>query len=230
MARSVGHSPATFSPPLSVAHRIVGGMDLDVALPFEVDAGHSPSPEDTPAVPTRGRRATSQEQPLVEVRRSTRRRRTVSAYRDGDRVVVLVPARFTRAEETRWVQTMTERLAASEAKRRPSDADLAARAEALSERFLGGRARPASIRWVANQRGRWGSCTPSEHTIRISSRVQGMPGYVLDYVILHELGHLLVAGHGPDFWAVLSSYPRLERARGYLDGVAAASGLALSDD
>ncbi|MBP9920052.1 MAG: hypothetical protein KBF43_15840, partial [Dermatophilaceae bacterium] len=80
-------------------------MDLDVALPFEVDAGHSPSPEDTPAVPTRGRRATSQEQPLVEVRRSTRRRRTVSAYRDGDRVVVLVPARFTRAEETRWVQT-----------------------------------------------------------------------------------------------------------------------------
>ena len=93
-----------------------------------------------------------------------------------------------------------------------------------------GRARPASIRWVANQRGRWGSCTPSEHTIRISSRVQGMPGYVLDYVILHELGHLLVAGHGPDFWAVLSSYPRLERARGYLDGVAAASGLALSDD
>lgn len=69
-----------------------------------------------------------------------------------------------------------------------------------------------------------------ERTIRISSRVQGMPGYVLDYVILHELGHLLVAGHGPDFWAVLSSYPRLERARGYLDGVAAASGLALSDD
>ena len=205
-------------------------MDLDVALPFEVDAGPSQSPVDTPAVPTRGRRATSQEQPLVEVRRSTRRRRTVSAYRDGDRVVVLVPARFTRAEETRWVQTMTERLAASEAKRRPSDADLAARAEALSERFLGGRARPASIRWVANQRGRWGSCTPSERTIRISSRVQGMPGYVLDYVILHELGHLLVAGHGPDFWAVLSSYPRLERARGYLDGVAAASGLALSDD
>ena len=117
MARSVGHSPAPSGPPLSVARRIVGGMDLDVALPFEVDAGHSQSPVDPPAVPTRGRRATSQEQPLVEVRRSTRRRRTVSAYRDGDRVVVLVPARFTRAEETRWVQTMTERLAAVEAER-----------------------------------------------------------------------------------------------------------------
>jgi predicted metal-dependent hydrolase len=57
-----------------------------------------------------------------------------------------------------------------------------------------------------------------------------MPGYVLDYVILHELAHLLVGGHGPDFWALLAAYPRLERARGYLDGVAAASGLALSDE
>ncbi len=57
-----------------------------------------------------------------------------------------------------------------------------------------------------------------------------MPGYVLDYVILHELAHLLVAGHGPEFWAVLEGYPRLERARGYLDGVAAAAGLAMSDE
>ncbi len=57
-----------------------------------------------------------------------------------------------------------------------------------------------------------------------------MPGYVLDYVILHELAHLLVGGHGPDFWALLAAFPRLERARGYLDGVAAASGLALSDE
>jgi len=205
-------------------------MDLDMALPFEVDSGHPTGPLATPHAPTRVRRAPSTEQPLVEVRRSTRRRRTVSAYRDGDRVVVLVPARFTRAEESRWVETMMERLAASEAKRRPSDTDLATRAESLSARFLGGRAKPASIRWVANQHGRWGSCTPSERTIRISSRVQGMPGYVLDYVILHELGHLVVAGHGPDFWALLQSYPKLDRARGYLDGVAAASGLALSDD
>jgi predicted metal-dependent hydrolase len=204
-------------------------MDLDVALPFEVEAGPARRGSAGTAEPTPARRA-SGPQPHVEVRRSARRRRTVSAYREGDRVVVLVPARFTRAEESRWDETMMQRLAASEAKRRPSDTDLASRAEALSTRFLQGRAKPASIRWVANQRGRWGSCTPSERTIRISSRVQGMPGYVLDYVILHELGHLLVAGHGPDFWALLQAYPKLDRARGYLDGVAAASGLALSDD
>ncbi len=58
-------------------------------------------------------------------------------------------------------------------------------------------------------------------TIRISTRVRGMPGYVLDYVVLHELAHLLVPGHGKDFWTLVGGYPRTERARGYLEGVSA---------
>lgn len=45
-----------------------------------------------------------------------------------------------------------------------------------------------------------------------------MPEYVLDYVLLHELAHLLVPDHGPRFWALLEAYPRTERARGYLEG------------
>lgn len=57
-----------------------------------------------------------------------------------------------------------------------------------------------------------------------------MPGWVVDYVLLHELAHLLQPGHGPQFWQLLEGYPRLERARGYLQGVSAASGLDLSDD
>ena len=202
-------------------------MDLDVALPFETDVVLPDGPVATRSRSDGPRDPEGRAEPAVEVRRSARRRRTVSAYREGDRVIVLVPARFSRAEERRWVQTMLERLAASEAKRRPSDADLAQRADELSTRFLGGRATPASIRWVANQRGRWGSCTPSDRSIRISSRVQGMPGYVLDYVILHELSHLLVAGHGPDFCALLAAYPRLERRRGYLGGGAGGSGVGL---
>jgi predicted metal-dependent hydrolase len=166
----------------------------------------------------------------VEVRRSARRRRTVSAYREGERTIVLIPARMSQVEESTWVQTMLQRLAASEARRRPSDVDLSERAGELSRRYLGGRARPSSIRWADNQRSRWGSCTPADGSIRISRRLEGMPGYVLDYVVLHELTHLLVPGHGPDFWAQLSGYPRVERARGYLEGVSAAAGLAMSDD
>jgi len=166
----------------------------------------------------------------VEVRRSARRRRTVSAYRDGDRTVVLIPARMSRAEEREWVAVMLERLAKQDRKLRPSDRDLLARATELSRAWLAGRATPASVRWVGNQGSRWGSCTPVDRTIRLSSRLQGMPSWVVDYVLVHELAHLLVPGHGPDFWALVEAFPRTERARGYLEGVSATAGLDLSDD
>ena len=155
----------------------------------------------------------------VEVRRSRKRLRTVTAYRDGDRIVVAIPARFTRAQEREWVRRMVGRLAEQEHRRRPSDEELAVRAAELSTRYLNGQAKPVSVNWSSNQGRRWGSCTPTEGTIRISTRVRGMPRWVIDYVLLHELAHLLHAGHGPEFWAVLASYPRTERARGFLEGV-----------
>ncbi|WP_235001866.1 M48 metallopeptidase family protein [Actinacidiphila paucisporea] len=170
--------------------------------------------------PARGHRTSA-----VEVRRSARRRQTVSAYRDGDRTVVLIPARMSAAEEQRWVAVMLEKLAAQESRRMPGDDELAARAERLSEQYLTGRAVPDTVRWVTNQNSRWGSCTPSEGSIRLSHRLQGMPEYVIDYVLLHELAHLLVPGHGPAFWKLLECYPRTERARGFLEGVVAADRL-----
>lgn len=166
----------------------------------------------------------------VEVRRSRRRRRTVSAYRDGGRTVVLIPASFSAAEEARWVERMLDRLARGEQRQDLSDEDLAARAQRLSARYLGGHARPESVRWVATMDKRWASCTPSTGAIRVSERLREVPGHVLDYVLLHELAHLLVAGHGPAFWRLLSSYPRLERSRGFLDGLAHAGGMPDSED
>ncbi|GAA2471612.1 M48 family metallopeptidase [Streptomyces thermolineatus] len=163
--------------------------------------------------------------PAVEVRRSARRSRTVSARREGDRVVVFLPARMSAEEEEHWVAAMLERLAAREKRRPAGDDALARRAEELSGRYLAGRARPLSVRWVTNQTTRWGSCTPAEGTVRLSHRLQGMPEYVVDYVLLHELAHLLVPGHGPRFWELLEAYPLTERARGYLEGVVAAAGL-----
>ncbi|ASY32866.1 MULTISPECIES: M48 metallopeptidase family protein [Streptomyces] len=174
------------------------------------------------------RHAAGQSQPeraAVEVRRSARRRRTVSAYREGDRTIVLIPARMSAAEEQRWVTKMLDRLAAQEGKRRLGDAELTERAAHLSRQYLDGRARPDTVRWVTNQNTRWGSCTPAEGSIRLSHRLQGMPEYVIDYVLLHELAHLLVPGHGARFWALLDAYPRTERARGFLEGVVAARNL-----
>lgn len=163
--------------------------------------------------------------PEVEVRRSKRRRRTVSAYRDGDRVIVMIPAALSRQEEAEWVETMLARLERSERRRRPTDADLERRARDLSDRYLGGLAVPGSVRWVDNQLSRWGSCTPGDRTIRLSARLQGMPGWVVDYVLVHELAHLLEPGHDEKFWAWVDRYPQAERAKGYLIGWSAATHL-----
>ena len=154
----------------------------------------------------------------------------MSAYRDGARTVVLIPASFSAAEEDRWVERMLARLTAGERRRESSDAALTARAAQLSRRYLGGHARPTSVRWVSTMGRRWASCTPAEGTIRVSDRLRDVPDHVLDYVLLHELAHLLVPGHGPAFWRLLASYPRLERARGFLDGLAHAEGLPPEGD
>jgi predicted metal-dependent hydrolase len=164
--------------------------------------------------------------PDVDVRRSRRRLRTVTAYRQGGRTVVLIPARFTSAQEQEWVRRMLARLSQQDRRRRPGDADLAGRAVELSRRYLGGLARPASVGWAANQNTRWGSCTPADRSIRLSSRLQGMPSWVIDYVLLHELAHLIEQGHGQRFWRLLEAYPRTERARGFLEGFAAARQLS----
>jgi predicted metal-dependent hydrolase len=164
--------------------------------------------------------------PRVEVRRSRRRTRTVSAYRDGDTVIVLIPARLSANEEQEWVARMVAKVGRAERRRRPDDDALVARASQLSARYLDGQARPASVRWVTNQNSRWGSCTPLDGTIRLSTRLQGMPAYVVDYVLLHELTHLIVSGHGEDFWVRVNQYDLAERARGFLEGVSSVRGRA----
>ena len=165
------------------------------------------------------------EVPQVEVQRSTRRRRTISAHRVGDRIVVQVPARMTRAEEAAWVDKMVRRVLAGERRRLRSDDDLLRRAESLSAAYLDGAVTPAAVRWVDNQQRRWGSCTPEDRTIRLSRRLARMPDYVIDYVLLHELAHLLEPGHGGAFQALMARYPKLDRAEGYLEGVEAAAGV-----
>jgi predicted metal-dependent hydrolase len=161
--------------------------------------------------------------PQIEVRRSARRRRTVAARREGDRLIVMIPASMSRSEERRWVADMLARVERSEAKRRLSDDDLVTRAQTLNHDYFGGRATPTSVRWVTNQRTRWGSCTPIDGSIRISDRVQPMPAWVLDYVLVHELAHLLEPSHDRRFWAWVDRYPQAERAKGFLEGYSSAS-------
>lgn len=147
----------------------------------------------------------------VEVIRSRRRRKTVQATEHEGVVRVLIPATMSKADEERWVAHMVDRLGR---RRATAATDLGARAGVLADRYR--LPRPAEVRWVENQRSRWASCSPADGVIRVSSRLAGFPSWVVDYVLVHELAHLVEPGHGKAFWALVNRYRRAERARGFL--------------
>jgi predicted metal-dependent hydrolase len=147
----------------------------------------------------------------VEVLRSARRRKTVSARQVGDVLQIRIPARMSASEEARWVGEMVRRF---ERRSATAEVDLGRRAAVLAARY--DLPAPASIRWVDNQTSRWGSCTPAEGSVRISSRLAAFPVWVVDYVVVHELAHLVEPGHGARFKALVGRYPLAERATGFL--------------
>ncbi|HEX9712187.1 MAG TPA: M48 family metallopeptidase [Actinomycetota bacterium] len=153
----------------------------------------------------------------VEVVRSPRRRKTIEATREGNRVVVRLPATLTRAETRKWVALMVARIEQTEKVNRLNEKrDLERRARELHERYFHSRPTLRNIRYVANQRDRYGSCTPQDRTIRLSHVVADYPDWVRDYVIVHELAHLRVPDHSSYFWQLVRRYAHAERARGYL--------------
>ncbi len=179
-----------------------------------------------------------QAEPRVVVRRSARRKRTVTAYRERDSIVVLIPQRMSKADESRFVSEMVRKVLDRETRERApaGDAELTRRAAELADHFLtpvlGYPPQPSRVSWVRNQQQRWGSCTPSAGTIRLSHRLQPMPGWVVDYVLLHELAHLVHGAHSAEFWALVDRYPESAKARGYLEGYLAGQGVpaATEDD
>ena len=155
----------------------------------------------------------------VEVVRSGRRRKTVSAELKNGVLVVRAPAAMSDAELAPVIKKLQARLE-KRVKRVPvSDVDLEKRAQLLNSQYFNGRLHWQSIRFVSNQNKRFGSCTPSQGTIRLSDRLAKMPQWVLDYVLVHEMAHLEEANHGKRFWNLVYAYPLTERARGYLMAV-----------
>lgn len=154
--------------------------------------------------------------PQIKIERSDRRVKTVSARLEGDVLLVRAPAHMSDIELAPMIEKLSTRLQRRAARHALDDVALERRAQQLNRQYFGGKLRWQSVRWVSNQIRRNGSCTPSQGTIRISHRLGAMPAFVLDYVLVHELAHLLEANHGPHFWRLVNQYPKTERARGYL--------------
>lgn len=155
----------------------------------------------------------------VKIVRSQRRRKTVGARLEKGVLVIRAPAELSDAELEPIIAQLQTRMVRREQVKLLSDADLEKRARELNRRYFDGRLEWQSIRYVTNQNTRFGSCTPQDATIRLSHRLATMPNWVLDYVIVHELAHLVEGNHGPDFWKLVNRYPKTERARGYLMAV-----------
>lgn len=161
-------------------------------------------------------------EPVIRIKRSAARRRTISArlVDGGATIEVLAPAGATDAELAPIIERLKERIQRRQVKRETADdAALRRRAQELNREYFEGRLRPSEVRYVTNQNTRYGSCTPATGVIRISHRVATMPAWVRDYVLVHELAHLLEPNHGAKFWKLANRYPRTERARGYLIAV-----------
>ena len=166
----------------------------------------------------------------IVVIRSPRRKKNISAYRAGGRIIISIPARMSKADERAMIPEMVAKIRAQEAAITMSEAALVARVdELLLELAPEITLRPADVAW-RTMRERWGSCTSVDRTIRISDRLKGAPSHTLDYVLFHEAIHLQLNDHGPAFKEILARFPHSEIASAYLDGYEAAeTALAVPD-
>ncbi|GAB4397763.1 MAG: M48 family metallopeptidase [Anaerolineales bacterium] len=152
----------------------------------------------------------------IEIIRSDKRVKTVTAQLKGDVLQVLAPAHLTDAQLQPIIERLQSRLEKRVQRNALNDADLEQIAQQLNRAHFGNRLTWNSIVWSARQNKRYGSCTPALRSIRISTQLAEMPRFVLEYVVMHELAHLLEANHSAKFWKLVNRYPLTERARGYL--------------
>lgn len=157
--------------------------------------------------------------PVVEIRPSTRRRKTVGAHWEGDTIVVVVPHRLPKRQQREFAASLSAQLIEARRQTHPSDAELLARSLDLLARHLPEVAPPASVNWTNRERSRWGSCTLADRTIRINDLLRGVPSWVLDAILVHELAHLVRPRHDADFQELVARYPRTADADLYLAGL-----------
>lgn len=152
----------------------------------------------------------------IVVIRSKKRKRSISAFRQGGKIVISIPARLTKAEEREVVPEMIAKIRAKEVA--PDETELSKEIDRLLSKYAPEiTIRPASVAW-RSMNERWGSCTSVDRTIRIATKLQRAPKYVLDFVLYHEAIHLYIYDHGSEFQEFLKRYPRHLEAEAFLEG------------
>ncbi|MFA6549391.1 MAG: M48 family metallopeptidase [Candidatus Margulisiibacteriota bacterium] len=153
----------------------------------------------------------------TQIIRSTTRKKTISAQIKDNTFIVYAPVNFPEKELEKIIEKLRVRLVKKQKKRElNTNIDLNAIAARLNREYFGGMVKIVSIEYSINQNSVFGICNYRTRTIRISHRLSAMPEWVRDYVIVHEMAHILEPNHSPDFWNLVYRYKLAERARGYL--------------
>ncbi|MDD5661501.1 MAG: M48 family metallopeptidase [Candidatus Omnitrophica bacterium] len=153
----------------------------------------------------------------VKIIRSPKRRRTVSARLVQGTLLVNAPLLISQGRLEKIIANFKLRFERKKLKDGLNKNDnLVERASRINEKFFGNTLKVNSIEYVTGQNTRFGCCNCRLANIRISHRVGFMPDWVRDYVLLHEMAHLVEPNHSKAFWDIVNRYKFTERARGYL--------------
>ena len=150
----------------------------------------------------------------IVVKRSSRRKKTIQARMVNGVMEVLAPASISNKALEDHISRLRTRLELRNSPR--GDPDLNERAAYLNKKYFNCELAWESIKYSTRQERRRGSCTSLNRTIRISQRLAKVPQWVEDYVIVHELAHLIEPNHGKHFKSLVRRYPLAERAIGFL--------------
>ena len=156
----------------------------------------------------------------LELRVIRKRVKNINARLRGKTLLVSAPHRVPAGELEETILQLARRLV------RRGRADVVnsdGGAETIARKVAAHFSDPpevAEVRFVTNQRARWGSYSSQTGVVRLNAALRQMPPWVLEAVVAHELAHSFHLDHSPAFWELVRSVcPKTDRARAFLEGV-----------
>lgn len=153
----------------------------------------------------------------IKITRSEKRKSTIGARIKNGIMYVNAPVDIPDIKLQKIIEKFKLRFEKKKLKRELSKThNLMEILQRLNERYFEGKIQVNSIEYSANQDKKFGCCNCKARIIRISHQLAQMPDWVRDYVIIHEMAHIIEPNHSDSFWDIVNRYKLAERARGYL--------------
>ncbi|MCK4979921.1 MAG: M48 family metallopeptidase [Candidatus Delongbacteria bacterium] len=150
----------------------------------------------------------------VVIQRSKRRKKTLQAVLKGNTVKILAPFTAGDTEINKFLDKFLKKLERKDIILN-NDKELLSRAQKLKKKFIPD-APDFTIVFQESLKRTWGKCFTNQRKIVINPVLATYPKWVLDYVIVHEIAHLLIPNHGKEFRELVNRFKLKERAVGFL--------------